>query len=148
MVWHDEWENNLHRWKQPQSVIPIDQLPHGVPKFLGYVTQQHNMRDNKSGMTKGWNIFGGQVDKAVRTNIVKCLTPYGQVDEKEKYLLGKIPNLHSLIPYSLNAHKPVYKCTSADGLTGSHISKARESKDLYCEIINTIINLLKKEASD
>lgn len=144
MVWHDEWENNLHRWQQPKSAIPIEQLPHGMPKFLGYVTQQHNIRDNKSGMTKGWSIFGDQVDKAVRSNIVGPLTPYGQVDVKEKYMLGKIPNLHSLIPYSLNAHKPVYKCTSADGLKGSHISKARDSVNLYHDIINTIICILKE----
>lgn len=67
---HDEWENNLRKWKQQQSVISKENLPHGVPKFLGYVTQQHNIRDTKSGMTRGWSIFGDQVDKAVRTNIV------------------------------------------------------------------------------
>lgn len=70
VTWHDEWENNLRKWKQQQSVISKENLPHGVPKFLGYVTQQHNIRDTKSGMTRGWSIFGDQVDKAVRTNIV------------------------------------------------------------------------------
>ncbi len=142
VYWHDEWENNLRRWKKPNSSIPIEQLPHGTPKFLGYVTQQHNMRDTKSGMTIGWSIFGDQVDEAVRENIVKQLSPLGQSEEKENYMLGKIPNLHSLIPYSLNAHKPVYKCNSADGLRGAHISKARDSKQLYQGIIDTIQDLL------
>lgn len=58
------------------------------------------------------------------------------------YMLGKIPNLHSLIPYSLNAHKPVYKCNGSDGLTGEHISKAKNSKALYNDIIDTIMELL------
>lgn len=140
--WHDEWNNNLRRWKQPNSGIPVSDLPQGTPKFLGYVTQQHNIRNTNSGMTAGWSIFGDKVDEAVRKNIVDQLAPLGQSDEKEDYLLGQIPNLHSLIPYSLNAHKPVYKCNSSDGLTGSHISKARESKELYQEIINTIQELL------
>lgn len=140
--WHDEWENNLRKWKRPNSGISLDELPHGAPKFLGYVTQQHNIRDSKSGMTIGWSIFGDKVDEAVRKNIVEQLGPLGQNDERENYLLGKIPNLHSLVPYSLNAHKPVYKCNSSDGLKGSHISKARESKNLYQDIIDAIQRLL------
>lgn len=138
--WHGEWENNLRRWKTPDSEFGLEELPHGAPKFLGYVTQQHNIR--RSGMTEGWSIFGDKVDGAVRKNIVEQLSPLGQSDEKENYLLGEIPNLHSLIPYSLNAHKPVYKCGSSDGLTGSHISKAWESQSLYKDIIAVIQNLL------
>ena len=141
VTWHEEWENNLRKWKKGKE-IPYRDLPHGAPKFLGYVTQQHNIRDNKSGMTKGWNIFGDQVDKAVRVNIVDKLAPIDQSEIKENYVLGKIPNLHSLIPYSLNSHKPVYKCGSADGLKGEHISKAKESAKLYDDIISEIKNIL------
>lgn len=128
VCWHDEWENNLRRWKKQESGVRLEDLPSGKPKFLGYVTQQHNIRDTKSGMTKGWSIFGDQVDSAVRINIVQQLSPLGQSVLKENYMLGKIPNLHSLVPYSLNAHKPVYKCNSSDGLKGEHISKAKTAK--------------------
>ena len=141
VTWSEEWENNLRKWKKGEE-IPNHDLPHGKPKFLGYVTQQHNIRDTKSGMTKGWNIFGNRVDNAVRQNIVEKLVPIGQSEEKESYALGKIPNLHSLIPYSLNAHKPVYKCGSGDGLRGAHISKATESASLYYDIISVIKNIL------
>lgn len=140
--WHDEWQNNLRKWKRAGSGIEAEDLPHGTPKFLGYVTQQHNIRDTKSGMTKGWSIFGKQIDSAVRKNIVQQLSPLDQSVIKEEYMLGKIPNLHSLIPYSLNAHKPVYKCNGSDGLTGEHISKAKNSKALYNDIIDTIMELL------
>lgn len=116
VCWHDEWENNLRKWKKQENGVELEDLPSGKPKFLGYVTQQHNIRDTKSGMTKGWSIFGDQVDAAVRINIVQQLSPLGQSVLKENYMLGKIPNLHSLVPYSLNAHKPVYKCNSSDGL--------------------------------
>lgn len=141
VTWSEEWENNLRKWKKGEEISNQD-LPHGKPKFLGYVTQQHNIRDTKSGMTKGWSIFGNQVDNAVRRNIVEKLVPIGQSEEKESYELGKIPNLHSLIPYSLNAHKPVYKCGSGDGLTGAHIRKAEESAMLYSDIISEIKKVL------
>lgn len=142
VCWHDEWENNLRKWKKQGSGILLEDLPNGTPKFLGYVTQQHNIRDTKSGMTKGWSIFGNQVDDAVRKNIVQQLSPFGQSVIKQNYMLGKIPNLHSLVPYSLNAHKPVYKCGSSDGLKGEHISKAKNSRKLYCDIINVITELM------
>lgn len=142
VCWHDEWENNLRRWKKQESGVRLEDLPSGKPKFLGYVTQQHNIRDTKSGMTKGWSIFGDQVDSAVRINIVQQLSPLGQSVLKENYMLGKIPNLHSLVPYSLNAHKPVYKCNSSDGLKGEHISKAKNSKNLYFDVIDIIKDLI------
>lgn len=140
--WNEEWEAALRKWKDGTQGIGAEELPSGRPAFLGYVTQQHNIRNNSEGMTQGWRIFGTQVDQAVRTNIVDKLLPNHQVVVKEDYNLAKIPNLHSLIPYSLNAHKPVYKCRSSDGLNGAHITKARESVALYDDIINEIKSIL------
>lgn len=144
VIWHDEWENNLRKWIKPNSGIQNEDLPKGLPKFLGYVTQQHNIRNSKSGMTKGWNIFGSQLENAVRKNIITPLLPLDQCEDRINYSLGQIPNLHSLVPYSLEAHKPVYKCGSADGLRGEHISKARSTKELYREIVTTIKELQEK----
>ncbi|MGI6014601.1 MAG: ParA family protein [Oscillospiraceae bacterium] len=137
VTWNEEWSLILNRWKNGKIV----ELPNGVPKFLGYVMQQHNVRSNKEGMTLGWKIFGNQIDKAVTDNIVNKLKPLGQVVERENYRLGAIPNLHSLIPYSLDAHKPVYKCTSRDGLRGDHINKAKESSAYYEGIIEMLLQL-------
>ena len=142
VVWHSQWENNLAGWKDGKHGISEEDLPSGAPIFLGYVLQQYNIRNTVSGMTRGWGIFGQQVDRAVKDNIVSKLMPLGQARDKETYQLDKIPDLHSLIAYSLNSHKPVYKCTSHDGLTGAHITKARESIKLYDKIIGEIISLL------
>lgn len=144
IAWNEEWENNLKKWRKGESSILVEDLPKGKPIFLGYVMQQHNIRYANSGMTKGWEIFGKEVDNAIRKNIVEKLLPFEQVEYKESYILGKIPNLHSLIPYSLNAHKPVYKCTAQDGLNGAHITKARESKNLFNGIIKEIEEVLNK----
>ena len=125
VVWNDEWNH----------------LPKAAPKFLGYVLQQHNLRTNAEGMTQGWQLFGDKVNEAVIKNIVERLKPYNQVVAREDYCLGAIPNLHSLIPYSLNARKPVYKCTSVDGLRGAHISKAKDSAKDYDNMINLLLQL-------
>ena len=137
VTWREEWDRNLVKWKGNMEV-----LPNGSPKFVGYVTQQHNLRTkDEDGMTQGWKIFGGQVDQAVKRNIVDRLESLGQVVARENYKLGAIPNLHSLVPYSQNAKKPVYKCTGRDGLKGEHISKARESVEYYSGVINILTEL-------
>lgn len=141
-IWHDEWDNNLSKWKK-KGISISSELPHGKPKFLGYVTQQHNVRNTSTGMTQGWGKFGDMLELAVRENIVDKLSGIDQVVKKGDYSLGKIPNLHSLIPYSLYAHKPVYMCGSAEGLKGDHINKAKESRNLYNDILKVIYDLIR-----
>ncbi len=136
-IWSNEWELILNKWNEQKT----KDLPEGKPKFIGYVTQQHNIRSNKTGMTQGWQIFGDQVDTAVDKNIVNRLNVLNQLVKRLNYKLGSIPNLHSLIPYSLNARKPVYKCGSTDGLRGAHISSAKESANHYDDILDVILKL-------
>jgi hypothetical protein len=53
-----------------------------------------------------------------------------------------IPNLHSLVPYSLDAKKPIFDCKSKDGLRGAHLSRARDSAQHFEEVVETIENVL------
>lgn len=138
VTWNEEWNPILSRWRTKG----FKELPTAKPKFLGYVMQQHNLRTNSTGMTQGWKIFGDQVNTAVMENIVDRLAPLHQVVSRDNYCLGAIPNLHSLIPYSLNARKPVYKCTGADGLKGAHISKAKSSAQDYSQMVDFLLSLV------
>ena len=102
------------------------------------------IRDNREGMTRGWQIFGTRLEAAIQENIVAPLTPLDQIQRNNvgAYNLGRIPNLHSLIPYSLEARKPVFDCTSADGLTGAHITRARDSRDHFEPMATSILTSL------
>lgn len=138
--------NKLLSWRQGwtqchQSWSGQLEIPSGAPAFLGYVMQQHNIRQNESGMTRGWGIFGHQVEQSVQVNLIQRLAPLNQVIHWTDGLwnLGQIPNLHSLIPYSLQARKPVFDCTGSDGLTGAHISRARDSAEHFFPIVNRIL---------
>ncbi|WP_084694159.1 ParA family protein [Marinobacter daepoensis] len=137
-LWRKEWDqcNNSKNGD-------ID-LPKGAPTFLGYVMQQHNIRRNSRGMTRGWSIFGDQVASAVKENIVDVLEPLGQVHKwgGNDWNIGQIPNLHSLVPYSLEAKKPVFDCTSKDGLNGAHISTARDSAQHFQPIVTKLLTVV------
>ncbi|WP_337237222.1 hypothetical protein, partial [Salmonella enterica] len=75
-----------------------------------------NIRQNTDGMTRGWAIFGDKVQRAVQENIIDVLEPLGQVHHwpDGNWNIGQIDASHSLIPYSLEAKKPVFDCTSRD----------------------------------
>ncbi len=139
VTWHNEWQQCNDAWSG-QGLS----LPSGRPVFLGYVMQQHNIRQNEAGMTKGWQIFGSRVEEAVRINIMDRLRPLDQIYNwgDGQANLGLIPNLHSLIPYSLEARKPVFDCTSRDGLTGEHITRAQTSERYYEPIIDRLMRVI------
>lgn len=141
VAWRKEWDQCNAAWAGDGLSIP-----QGKPTYLGYVVQMHNMRSGSpEGMTAGWRIYGQELEPAVQSNIVAKLKPFDQVVEWDEgdYKLGQIPNLHSLIPYSLEAKKPVFDCTSADGLRGAHISRAAESREHFAQIVETLENVTK-----
>lgn len=135
VAWRKDWDQTNAAWTGAHLSIPA-----GAPTYLGYVIQQHNVRSNAAGMTAGWQIYGSELVPAITNNIVNKLKPIGQVVEWEEgeYKLGQIPNLHSLIPYSMDAKKPIFYCNSSDGLNGSHITKAKDSKAHFMDIVETL----------
>ncbi|MBX5196628.1 ParA family protein [Rhizobium sp. NZLR10] len=139
VAWRRDWDQVNNSWQN--SEVPI---PAGRPTYLGYVIQQHNVRSNSSGMTAGWKIYGDELIPAITQNIVDKLNPMHQVIEWEDndYNLGQIPNLHSLVPYSMEAKKPIFYCNGSDGLNGAHITKARESSEHFTDIVDTLEQVL------
>lgn len=139
VTWRKEWDQCNGAWEGKDLAIPA-----GRPVYLGYVIQMHNVRSNSKGMTNGWQIYGNELEPAIKQNIVDKLKSLKQVAtwDDEKYELGKIPNLHSLIPYSLEAKKPVFDCTSSDGLRGAHLKRARDSEEYFRNIVDTLENII------
>ncbi|WP_083901304.1 ParA family protein [Azospirillum sp. B4] len=135
VLWHREWAQCHQAWNGNDV-----ELPDGTPKFLGYVIQSHNIRNNSEKMTRGWNMFGRIIEQNVQSNIVDKLTTIDQVVDwaDGSYNLGMIPNLHSLIPYSQAARKPVFDCSYGDGLQGAHVTRAAESRDHFSGIVDII----------
>lgn len=136
--WRHQWQQVHDNWKGEDLAIPA-----GRPVYLGYVQQMHNMRNNEEGMTAGWGIYGGRLEAAVQDNIVTKLGKEQVINwEDGNYSLGKIPNLHSLVPYSQEAKLPIFDCTGRHGLRGAHQTKAKEAISLFDEIVQTIENVV------
>ncbi len=142
VAWRKEWDQCNAAWSAGGGAPEISlSIPEGRPAYLGYVLQMHNVRGSTAqGMTAGWSIYGEQLDPAIAENIVAKLDPLDQVVhwEDENFRLGQIPNLHSLIPYSLEARKPVFDCVSSDGLRGAHLQRAVKSQEHFENVVTTL----------
>jgi len=68
--WRREWAMCNQAWNGMDL-----EVPKGCPKFLGYVVQSHNLRNNSTEMTQGWQLFRNRVAAAVQENIVDKLSP-------------------------------------------------------------------------
>nr|VFK57474.1 MAG: AAA domain-containing protein [Candidatus Kentron sp. TC] len=149
-IWQKEWEQCRKSYDENSKKKGLE-IPKGKPIFLGYVMQQHNIRKNSPiGMTKGWAIFQDRVEGAVKENIIHKLKPLNQIHDwgDNNWNLGKIPNLHSLIPYSLEARKPVFDCGSKEGLMGAHITSAKNSIKHFEPIVDKLIHILNGCSAD
>jgi cellulose biosynthesis protein BcsQ len=133
--WRTQWEQIHASWEGNDLL-----LPSGTPLYLGYVLQMHNTRStDASGMTAGWRIYKDRLEKAISQNIVGKIGNDQTVQwDDGQHALGQIPNLHSLVPYSQEARKPIFDCTGADGLRGAHQTKAKDAINLFDDIVETI----------
>ena len=142
VAWRREWDQCNAAWRTSITAATTSlSIPAGRPSYLGYVVQMHNIRSTTAqGMTACWSIYGQQLEPAISTNIVAKLGPLSQVIHwpDGNHRLGQIPNLHSLIPYSLEARKPVFDCVSADGLRGAHLRRAQESQGHFENVVATL----------
>ena len=136
VTWRKEWDQINAAWSKDGL-----EIPKGRPKFLGYVTQHHTMRNNATGMTRGWSLFGERVKAAVDRNVIQKLEPLQQNQNLENPRIADIPNLNSLIPYSQEARLPIYQCTSSHGLKGAHLQRAVDTRNLFNNAASVVMNL-------
>jgi cellulose biosynthesis protein BcsQ len=100
-------------------------------RFAGYVTQQYTAKttgDGEKRAVKAYEKIMRRVPRQITSNFVKSLQP---TKTSVNYLLGTVPNLHSLVPMAQVARKPIFELKAKDGVVGAHFSKVKESRDLY-----------------
>jgi hypothetical protein len=115
-------------------------------KFLGYVTQQYIAKSVR-GVRQPVNAYDKIIRKIPSTIKSRLVSEFsGGVNAQ--YELGQIPNLHSLVPLSQNAHVPVFKLTGKDGVVGAHFAKVSDSADIFEKVAdNFLANLQQIQCS-
>ncbi|MGO0063850.1 ParA family protein [Brevibacillus fluminis] len=102
-------------------------------KFVGYVTQQYTAK-TVDGVRRPVKAFDQILDSLPIVLKQELIDKVNGDIKGIQYELGSIPNLHSLIPISQSAHKPIFDLEYKDGVVGAHFSKVEEFNQIIHEI--------------
>ncbi len=106
-------------------------------RFLGYVTQQYTARriQGERRAVRAYDAIIRKVPAAIKQKLEDF---YGQFNT-ENLLLGEIPTLHSMIPLSQSANKPIFLLQGSDGVVGAHFAKVSEFKIVMESLANNVL---------
>lgn len=141
----NKWKNSIkksldfHRDEEGEDFMIRGHKIKWSLNFLGFALQQYTAK-TISGKKRPVNAYE-KINKKIPSVINKYLVSDGKSDIN-KYLVGEIQNLHSLVPLSQSANCPIFKLKSSDGVVGAHFSMVKESKDIFNNIaVNIIRNI-------
>jgi chromosome partitioning protein len=132
--WRKEWNKRLNNWDSPKF-----ELPTGSMNPIGYVLQQHSERLDRP--VKAYRNWAERIPEAYRRYITGDPTQVGSspILQLDPYRLASLKNYRSLVPMGQEAHKPIFKLTSADGAIGSHNAAVQDAYQAFHNLANEIL---------
>ena len=127
--WSKLLKRGLEDNPEPEE-IPIERYNWRL-KFAGYVTQQYIAKRDAEGNMRAVGAYE-KIARRIPDLIERYFLDLGADSlPVERYALGSIPTLNSIIPMSQNARAPVFAIGAKDGVVGSHFLKVREVKETF-----------------
>lgn len=140
--WRKQWSVGVVNIDDPEEVdTSLARNLH----FIGYVSQQYIAKADTKGTKRAVNAYERimkQFEEVVAQELSET-TPLALPGEK--FDLGAVPNLHSLIPLSQSARAPVFRLKAADGVRGAHFSKVKDSRETFGSVAEEIVNRVRAE---
>jgi cellulose biosynthesis protein BcsQ len=115
-TWRAEWQDRLAR--QPAG-LQLN-LPNGRLRPLGYVVLQHAVRLDRP--VKAYRRWMQRIPSVYRQEVLQEDGDRILRVEDDPHCLASLKNYRSLMPYSQDAHKPIFLLKPADGALGGHMT--------------------------
>lgn len=133
--WREEWKKR--RKENPSEEL---KLPKGKIQPLGYVIMQHSVREDRP--VKAHDRWVSRIPEVYAKEVL------GQEDWKpgptDRNYLGLVKHYRSLVPMSMEAHKPMFYLQPADGAIGSHYHAVKTAKENFESLAGEIEIRYKK----
>ncbi|MGV2794404.1 AAA family ATPase [Clostridium perfringens] len=136
-TWKRRFKQGIENNVDPEALVGLNT---GIDiQFLGYVTQQYTAKvvDGVKRPVKAFDEILNRLPEVLKSELIDKIN--GNRDESIEYELGTIPNLHSLIPISQTAHKPIFNLEYGDGVVGAHFSRVEEFKSTIHHISSRLL---------
>ncbi|SFV66808.1 regulatory protein CII [hydrothermal vent metagenome] len=130
----------------------VYRFPNKIPKFLGNVIQQFNVRNNQP--TRGFKKWFDKINEYTNNKFVPALQNESMLLNsscyKDNYILAEISNFNSLITYAQEHNKPVFTLTQDDvKLFGASLGNSKQSikdfENLFSDLSDKIISMTNEE---
>lgn len=116
--WRDTWQQ-----AKPKAPPALGEMPEGRMETAGYVLMQHAERLGRP--TKAYAKWESRLPTEYRRIVL------GQNEEpliQTDHLIQRIKHYRSLMPMAMEARKPMFALTSADGAIGAHQSNVQQCR--------------------
>ncbi|MFE4392512.1 MULTISPECIES: ParA family protein [Streptomycetaceae] len=132
--WIEDWaiarESILRR--NPNLEFP---LPVGRPSPLGYLTQQFAVyRDQPAAAFQVWN---ERIPSAYKAGVIDEIAPTGVGIPSGDNLIGRVPNLSSLVPMAQRTNRAVFELSGSEA-RGAQFTRARRTFELFNQLATEI----------
>lgn len=142
----DTW---IKQWRTALTVAPAGlgfSLPAGLPKVLGYVSQQFNIYRGEATMA-----FSQWIDKipaALEEGLLAPLSAYSDGNgvslaepaKSQGADIGDLKNFHSLVPHAQNLRQAIFELKADDVVRGQQVTRAKNSEQQFRALSENIIS--------
>jgi cellulose biosynthesis protein BcsQ len=127
--WRDTWNQAL-----PKAATALGPMPRGEMTTIGYVLMQHAERLGRP--TKAYSKWNARLPPAYRESVLGQVSTNGALPDTNQ--IQRIKHYRSLMPMAMEARKPMFSLTSADGAIGAHQNNVRQCHDDFAELVQSI----------
>lgn len=112
--WRADWRTR--RKLNPAPDLP---LPEGRMQPAGYVVMQHAVRLDRP--VKAYRRWIDRIPLEYRTSVLDQATDGVPAVEEDEHCLAQLKHYRSLMPFAMEARKPMFSLKPADGAIGAHL---------------------------
>lgn len=156
----DSLSNVLPKWYQQSLKLQDNpilqeaeyQFPNKVPKFLGNIIQQLNVKSNKP--TQGFQKWFNEINEFTKNKLVPKLQQSSLLLEEKydnNYIIAEIPNFNTLIAYSQEHSVPVFalnaeKLKQSGAVWASSKEKIAHFREVFSNLAEKIISMTNENS--
>jgi chromosome partitioning protein len=128
-----QWRNT---WQQarPKAARALGELPRGDMTPIGYVLMQHAERLGRP--TKAYGKWQSRLPDAYRQSVLDL--PAIADGGRDSDQIHRIKHYRSLMPMAMEARKPMFDLTSADGAIGAHQTNVQQCHEEFGKLCQRI----------
>ncbi|MCD2145246.1 ParA family protein [Gordonia paraffinivorans] len=140
-------ETWVSQWRTAQTVAPSLSfaIPAGLPKVLGYVSQQFNIYRGEA--TQAFSTWIDKMPSAIDEGLLAPLTAFddgrgGTLADPARSdgpFMGELKNYHSLVPHAQTLRQAIFELQADDVVRGGQVTRARESEKQFRGLCQNII---------